>query len=600
MRIVLFLILVLCASLVIADIRINEIMYNPDGNDNNNEFIEICSDTSLNLSDFIIMDEATNDSLELLQYYDSDYYLIVEEGFNYSGIEASIYSAGTTIGNNLNTEDSLFLIYSNGTIIANVSYTDDCGSGYSLEYFNGSFYCSFYLGGTPGRVNSNKNQDYSNLIINELFVDPSGDDNAAMPAGEFIEIYNSGEEIDLIAAYLIDSSNHKLDITDTNVIDGTIIGSGEYLVVYMNGFSGFLNNDNLEEIKFYDPYGNLIDEVSYSYSEEDISWSLVNGLWQLRLATPGLKNYEEEPERESSFEIEDIEGSSNIEFGDIIKVKLNIYKGDSSKESIKLYVENDDDRISKITKANLPDKFEDYSFTLPIQLYSNCKGSYSDGDYEIKVGWTSGSITEDSFSIEVEDNNEEVCDKIYIEKEPRKAKLEYNLLECSGSVYPGDEIVSKIELVNNDDEDHMVDIHSYVYKGSKCYSGNREDNLKKVLVKSGQSKEFELLNVVDEAEEGDYKLKIRVKRDDQKTTKEITEDIKLLALPLVEKEETLFVASEIQEESNDMSAVLDDSCGSEVKLLYESTGTKSRNLVSTLIIIVLTLLCVFLIWKRSY
>jgi len=604
LRIVLFLIFVLCISLVSAEIRINEVMYNPEGNDNNQEFVEIYFNVDLNLTNFIFGDIVSNDSLELLQYYDSDYSLIVEEGFNYSGFDVSVYSVGATIGNNLNTEDSLFFFYPNGSLVDNVSYSDDCSSGYSLEYFNGSFFCSFYLGGTPGRVNSNKNQDYSNLIINELLVDPVGDDNAAMPEGEFIEIYNEdNESVDLVGAFFSDNSNHKLYITDTNVVDGTRIGSNGYLVIYVNGFSGFLNNDGLEEIKFYDPYGNMIDTISYSYSEEDLSWSLVDNLWQLRLATPSLKNYEEEPERESSFEIEDIDAGSKVEFGDIIKVEINAYKGDTTKKSIKLYVENDEDRISKITKADLNDKFTDYSFTLPVQLYSNCNGAYDNDDYEIKIGWTSSSSAEDSYPIEVNGNNDEVCDKIYVEREPRKGKLEYNLLECSGSAYVGEEIISKVELMNNDDQDHMVDLYSYVYRGSKCYSGEREDNLKKVLVKAGESKEFELSNKVEEAEEGDYKIKIKVKRDDQKTTKEITEDIKLLALPLIEKEEILAVASEIEkdEENLNVSSVLnEDKCTSEVKLVYESTSVKSRNMAGTLIIIVLTGLCAFLIFRKIY
>ena len=97
-RILLIFWLLILSNAVLADILINEIMYNPAGNDNNKEFIEIYSDNYTNLTDYIISDASSNDSLVELYYFDSNYSLIVEDGFNYSNINASIYSAGATIG----------------------------------------------------------------------------------------------------------------------------------------------------------------------------------------------------------------------------------------------------------------------------------------------------------------------------------------------------------------------------------------------------------------------------------------------------------------------------------------------------------------------
>lgn len=225
-HLLIMLFILLSTSFVTAEIRINEIMYNPEGNDNNKEFIEIYSDENINLSDYIISDSDSNDTLTLLQYYDSNFYLITEEGFNFSTIEASIYSAGNTIGNDLNLEDNI-TIYYNGSIIDTYSYTDVCESGYSLEYLDGYFYCSFYLNGTPGKQNSNRNQDYTNIEINEFYPDPLGDDNEPMPEGEFIELYNEGnKDIDLVRLYFKDSANNKVYISDTTTIDGTSASKG--------------------------------------------------------------------------------------------------------------------------------------------------------------------------------------------------------------------------------------------------------------------------------------------------------------------------------------------------------------------------------------
>ena len=61
--------------------------------------------------------------LELLLYHNATYSLIVEKDFDYSGINASIYSAGATIGDNLNNdEDVIILRQKEGNIPDVVSY----------------------------------------------------------------------------------------------------------------------------------------------------------------------------------------------------------------------------------------------------------------------------------------------------------------------------------------------------------------------------------------------------------------------------------------------------------------------------------------------
>lgn len=588
-------------KLISASIIINEIMYNPEGDDNNKEFIELYSDEPINLSNFIIADSDSNDTLTLLQYYDSDYHLITEEGFNFSGIEATIYSAGPTIGNNLNKEDSIFLYYNN-TLMDSVSYTDICESGHSLEYFNGNFYCSFYLGGTPGKPNSQKTQDYSNIIINEFLPDPKGDDNAPMPEGEFIELYNNGDnETDLAGLYFQDSAGHKLYITDTTTIDGTIIESENYLAVYTNEFSGFLNNQGFEEIKLYDPYGNLIDKVTYADSEESLSWALVSNIWRYRQPSPNEKNPKDEVEMESSFKIlgiEDLGDDNESEFGDIIKVNFYVYKGNTSKSSIKLYVENDEDRISKITKASLQNKYTNNTLTLPVFIYPNCNEKYEDGDYYAKIGWTSLSKEEDSFRIKLKGINEDNCDKMYVEKKPRAGTLDQNLLEAPGAIESNKQFTVKVELTNNDGSDHMVDLYSYVYRGSKSYSGERDSNKKSILVKTGETKEAELESIVNGAEPGDYSLKIKVKRDDQKTEKEITQPIKVLEKGINQenigqKEEKI----ELKETQGKDYTLLEST--KQPEIIYESTSERAKKLIPQLFIALLVIYSAVLTWKRT-
>ncbi|HLC97070.1 MAG TPA: lamin tail domain-containing protein [Candidatus Nanoarchaeia archaeon] len=589
-------------SIVLADLHINEVMYNPLGVDNNLEFVEIYSDSLINLSEYLIGDLDANDTLHQLASFDSPFSLIVEEGFNYSQFNVSIYSAGKTIGNSLNPIDGVFL-YLNNSPLDEVRYDDSCSEGFSLEFFNGSFHCSLYIGGTPGSKNSFTSQDFSHILINEFLPNPAGEDDAAMPDGEFIELYNAGTaSLDLAASYFKDLSGHSLYITSTNTLNETIIAPSGYLAVFTNGASGFLGNDGFEEVRFFDSDRNLMDHTSYARSSEELSWSLVDNVWQERLPTPNRKNEEEGVNADSYFEIvaiDDLGSNDEAAFGDIIKAQLNIYKGDTSKQSIKVYVEDDEDRISKITKADLFDKFTNYSLSLPIPLLPNCNNGFGDGTYHVKVAWTSSSLEEDSYPIKVKGTSRDTCGIQYVEATPKKGPLEFNISQMPAVVEVGEPFSVMVEVENNDDQDHFIDLYSYAYRGSKSYSGERQQNMQRVLVRSGQNKEVELTNTIEDADTGNYNLKVRLKRDDQKTEKEITASLSVTeTLHDAELLPVAYAAAIPLEEQVATKAEL-ETLLLDYALVYESSALKAKDSIPYFLIIVLTLLVLFLLFKKD-
>jgi len=148
--------LVLLACTASAAVRISEIMYDPEGEDNNKEFIELYSDEFANFSGYVIADRDSNDTLKQMQFTQSKYALVVEEGYDFSGIDASVYSAGASIGNNLGNEgDEIFLYAPSGGLAGSVSYSGDLanGNGKSLEFSEGKWLESTEKGGTPGEEN---------------------------------------------------------------------------------------------------------------------------------------------------------------------------------------------------------------------------------------------------------------------------------------------------------------------------------------------------------------------------------------------------------------------------------------------------------------
>ncbi len=175
-----FVILTLLYPALVSSVRINEVMYNPKGSDNNKEFVEIIGTN--NLSRYVIGDLASNDSLEMIVYGQANLSLIVEEEFNLSGIHTdssstirrSVYSAGSTIGNGLNNGGDTVFLYNGSELVDFMGYDGSLASdnGFSLVLINGSWQESCEYGGSPGAencvvINNQSINESINQIVNE-------------------------------------------------------------------------------------------------------------------------------------------------------------------------------------------------------------------------------------------------------------------------------------------------------------------------------------------------------------------------------------------------------------------------------------------------
>jgi len=138
------------------------------------------------------------------------------------------------------------------------------------------------------------------VVINEFIPDPEGDDNAPMPEGEWVELYNLGDaEVNVSGWVLYDSvDTNELYITPENTNTGdTIVPANGWLVVYRDGDGDFSLNQDADEVRLYDGYpvadSNLIDETSYASSTTGQSWARIpdgTGEWQEADPTPGETN----------------------------------------------------------------------------------------------------------------------------------------------------------------------------------------------------------------------------------------------------------------------------------------------------------------------
>ncbi|MBN1386450.1 hypothetical protein JW968_05765 [Candidatus Woesearchaeota archaeon] len=100
--------------------------------------------------------------------------------------------------------------------------------------------------------------------------------------------------------------------------------------------------------------------------------------------------------------------------------------------------------------------------------------------------------------------------------------------------------------INNNKEDHIFEVWSYVYRGSKVYSGEKEDNKVSILVEKGTKKTIQLENRFT-GEAGDYKIKVQIKRDDRKTSDDYTKEIKIMQDKETQNKETQKCLTQRQE-----------------------------------------------------
>lgn len=105
------------------------------------------------------------------------------------------------------------------------------------------------------------------VVLNEFLPNPKGDDWANMPAGEWVELYNTGDEpVDVTGWFIrddLDDSDHRIMIDTAHTGKASqIIGAKKWLVVYLN--KALLNNSGGDSVRLFDSGGTLIDSYTYT------------------------------------------------------------------------------------------------------------------------------------------------------------------------------------------------------------------------------------------------------------------------------------------------------------------------------------------------
>lgn len=524
---------ILFVEFAYGSVQITEVMFDPSCSDSYCEYIEIYNNdsSSINLANWTIGDLSSNDTLEEVLIPSYSYAIITDQDtrvYNYFNINLPltwIYVDDDSIGGGLGTTEIISLYDENLNFIDQVSYNNST-NGDSLSLVNGLFQQATP---TPGKSNENEESaDYSKLSITEFLPDPSGDDDSSMPNGEWLEVFNYGNfPLDMLSLELFDNlgSDPDIIISNTSTLDGTIVQSNSYKVIYTNGISSFLNNKGYEKISLKDSYGNLIDEITYSESEEGISWSLTDGKWQRTVPTPGYLNEDNQSSTQSEIKIEeiyDLGSDDKAEWGDVIRVKIFAYKGNTEKEVVWMWIENDEERITKKSKFDVYNKFQNITITYPLMIPEDCNNEFENGNYNLVVD---GLDTRDEKVLQIRDRP--LC-KIQ-ETKPRIKNVEYSFKSFPLDVSPEKTFTTEILLRNNLDEELTLDVWSYPYSGNKKYiETDEKENIKSILLKSNEEEIVSLNNKINDTDKDFLDFKVKLQRTDRKTPYELKEKLKIV------------------------------------------------------------------------
>ncbi|MBW2975919.1 lamin tail domain-containing protein [Candidatus Woesearchaeota archaeon] len=670
---------------------INEIMYNPLGNDNNMEFIEIFSCPQTDFSGYVVSDGDSNDTLTLFYFNsNSNYSLIVEEGYLIKTNNASIYKIGATIGNGLSSDDTVYFYSPLGILMdyAEIEPSIADGNGYSMSFYNGSWAESRQINGTPGykntvsqETNKTPQKEIKNIIL-EAYLDEviylgtqytklfnikiENKDNCSEKdmITVFYSITNSGmvkqdnftKEVGCssyastgeftpaipgdytLCGAIINSSINETDFSDNSVcMDFAVIDTSSApcsiklnittneTMIYEAGQSiKFRNSLNSEEFPFIieywieDFFGNIYKDSYNTTNTNEKSWKTDideqdRVLFIKSIVYPKCKdsntsdNHAEKmfivksetngiPESSTESVLEITEVGKEAKFGDTVDVKVSIYKGETTMYSVKLWIEDGGKKASETTKIHLYGKHSSYNGQLPVKLVPNCGLKLKNGKYDVVI---EGLGKGDRKEIRIEGIKTSAC-QASSEKASSSSsgakKFDFEVTDFDEAVGVGDKLNTKVTFYNNNNEDISIKVWSYVYRGSKSYSGEREANKEEFTLKSNSLHVIGLSNIVQEAEPGDYKFKVVVNKDNQKTNSEITKDVIIYKNNIESNNEE--ITNKDVNDKNIENQITGNVLTNTRSLVYESSTEKAKSLVPLFIIILSVVLNIILILRR--
>lgn len=290
-----------------------------------------------------------------------------------------------------------------------------------------------------------------------------------------------------------------------------------------------------------------------------------------------------------------LDADEEARFGDTINVRLNVYKGDTAAYSITAHVKGKR-KVSDDLKFYAYSKFTNYSLRLPIPIYGNCDNDYADGRYSIIISGLNQSASREIML----SGNDSDCSAAQTGSEETSVlssssgNFAFSFLSYPERANIGDTVASQVQI-EGDEEEHDVEIYSYIRKGSKIY-GEKGDNAQMISLPKQSSVTVELSNLVSATDPGNYDLVVKLRKDGQKTEKELKTNIEI-GFPSSAGSKTVNVGNT---QSVKYKSVKDDPFWWQDRVdesvdVFDSSTEKSRKYISMAVVGMLGMLSLFLL-----
>jgi hypothetical protein len=319
-------------------LQINEIMYNPPGNDDGFEWIEVknVSNNTLYLksqkSGWRIFDGENHLFKNDLTILPGEIFVIVQNENNFRSKYPNFSSKLVVANFNLkNSSQEIKIFDENKNLLGQAFYDSKFGAngnGFTLIFDGEKFIEGRIEGGTPGKeniiqnkieeketittstatsqtpnttttistititttttpsseVDNQKEDQWQNLVINEIF--PNPEKPIKDIEGEFIEIFNEGEE-------KVNLEGIELIVGDKKIKLKGEIGGKEYLVIKNKDYKFMIKNDG-DKISLVKDSQKIHEISFFEKAPEGLSLSRFQNGWFWVLPTPGEENKKRE------------------------------------------------------------------------------------------------------------------------------------------------------------------------------------------------------------------------------------------------------------------------------------------------------------------
>ncbi|RJQ14310.1 lamin tail domain-containing protein [Candidatus Parcubacteria bacterium] len=134
------------------------------------------------------------------------------------------------------------------------------------------------------------------IIITEVLPNPDAG------VDEFVELYNDGSAAVDLTGWEIDddinSGRSPKKISELSV--NPTINPGDYLVLYFPSNFAYFNNTGGDSVNLLDSSSQLINNVSYQNPPKNLSYSLINEVWEWTNPTPNSQNQTSQSSNDTS------------------------------------------------------------------------------------------------------------------------------------------------------------------------------------------------------------------------------------------------------------------------------------------------------------